>query len=68
MGVVTISRRQVWVETMGVASGYGCNEVQISSYLIISTSLVFALFCSANPYFCSLGKKCFGLLIYVIFV
>ena len=44
MGVV--SRRWMWVESMGVASGCGCKEV-------IPTPIVSVLFCSSIPTFCS---------------
>ena len=48
MGVV--SRRWMWVESMGVASGCGCKEVQYIDFLIIlliPTPLVSVLFCSS---------------------
>ena len=52
MGVV--SRRWVWVETMGVASGCGCKEViYYIDFLIILilTPLVSVLFLQQHPYF-----------------
>ena len=47
MGVV--SRRWMWVESMGVASGCCCKEVLI---LLIPTPLVSVFFCSSIPTFC----------------
>ena len=40
MGVV--SKRQVWLESMGVVSGYGCKELH--NYIDIPTPLVSAVF------------------------
>ena len=42
MGVV--SRRWMWVESMGVASGCGCKEVYRFPHILIHTPLVSALF------------------------
>ena len=50
MGVV--SRRWLWVESMGVASGCGCKEVYRFLILLIPTPLVSVLFCSSIPTFC----------------
>ena len=58
MGVV--SRKWIWVEFMGVASGCGCKEVYIFP---IPTSLVSVLFCSSIPTFCSFKKMFFFLVI-----
>ena len=49
MGVV--SRRWVWVESMGVTSGCGCKEVYRFPHIIYPYS---SLFCSSIPTFCSL--------------
>ena len=38
---------------MGVASGCGCKEVYRFLILLIPTPLVFVLFCSSIPTFCS---------------
>ena len=51
MGVV--SRRWVWLEYMGVVSGYGCRRYIDFLILLIPTPLVSALFCSSIPIFCS---------------
>ena len=52
MGV--ISRRWVWVDSMGVTSGCGCKEVYIDLLILhIPTPLVSVLFCSSIPTFCS---------------
>ena len=59
MGVV--SRRWVWVESMGVARYIDF------LILLIPTPLVSALFCSSIPTFCSL-KKCFSFLFHYFFV
>ena len=45
MGVVI--RRWVWLECIGVISGWCCKEV----YRLITTPLVLALFCSSIPTF-----------------
>ena len=50
MGVV--SRRWVWVESMGVASGCSCKEVYRFPH-ILSLLLLYLLFCSRIPTFCS---------------
>ena len=50
MGVV--SMRWVWMESMGVATGCGCKEVYRFPH-ITPTCLVFALFYSSIPTFCS---------------
>ena len=47
MGVV--SRRKMWVKSMGVSSGCGCKEVYRFPH---TTPLVSVLFCSSIP-FCS---------------
>ena len=47
MGVV--SRRWMWVESIGVTSGCGCKEV----YRFPHITLVSVLFCSSIPTFCS---------------
>ena len=62
MGV--ISRRWMWVECMGVASGFGCEEVYRFphiTYPYSSCSYLF-FFCSSIPTFCSFFK-CFSLFI-----
>ena len=52
---------------MGVASGCGCNEVYIDFLiLLIPTPLVFVLFYSSIPTFCSF-KKMFFVLVPVFF-
>ena len=46
--ICVVSRRWVWVESMGVASDCGCKEVDfLIIVLLILTPLVFALFCSS---------------------
>ena len=66
MGVV--SRRWVWVESMGVASGCGCKEVYRFSHITYPYSpLVSVLFCSSIPTFCSLFNcKMFFVLVIII--
>ena len=54
MGVV--SRRWVWVESMGVVRRYIYFLI-----LLIPTPLVSALFCSSTPIFCSLKNIFFAL-------
>ena len=62
MGVV--SRRWVWVESMGVAIvGVVVRRYIDFLILLIPTPLVSALFCSSIPTFCSF-KKCFSFFIY----
>ena len=55
MGVV--SRRWMWVESMGVASGCSCKEVQCIYIdfliLLIPIPLASVLFCSSIPTFFS---------------
>ena len=52
--VNVVSRRQVWLEYMGVASGCGCKEVY--RFPIYISFCIF--FCSSIPTFVHL-KKCF---------
>ena len=47
------------MESMGVASGYGCKEIYRLPH---TTYLVSALFCSSIPTFCSF-LKCFSFFI-----
>ena len=42
------------MESMGVASGCGQKEVYSFLILLIPTNLVFVIFCSSIPTFCSL--------------
>ena len=56
MGVV--SRRWMWVESMGVARGCGCKEVS-SYYLSLLILYIAVLFCISIPTFCSFKKKNF---------
>ena len=51
MGV--ISRRWMWVESMGVASGCGCKELYRFTYMTYPYFFVSVLFCSSIPTFCS---------------
>ena len=44
--VGVVSRRQEWVESMGVATGCGCKEVYID-FLILSLLLLYLLFFAA---------------------
>ena len=60
MGVV--SRRWVWVESMGVASGCSCKEVYIYRFPHITYP-----YSSSIPTFCSL-KKMFSFLFQYFFV
>ena len=60
MGVV--SRRWVWVESMGVASGCGCKKVDFL-ILLIPTPLVSALFGNSIPTFLFIFKMFFILVI-----
>ena len=57
-----VSRRWMWVESMGVASGCGCKEVHRFPH---TTYLVSALFYSSIPTFCSF-KKMFFVLVRVL--
>ena len=57
MGVV--SRRWMWVESMGVASGCGCKELEISSYYLSLLLLYLCFFSAASLLFVHL-KKCFS--------
>ena len=59
MGVV--SRRRVWVESMGVATGCGVRRYIDFLILLIPTPLVSVLFYSSIPTFCSF-LKCFSFL------
>ena len=53
MGVV--SRRWVWVESMGVASGCGCTQVYRFPHITYPySSCICSFFCSSIPPFCSL--------------
>ena len=61
MGVV--SRRWMWVESMGVASGCDCKELYRFLILLIPTPLVSVLFYSSIPTFCSFLKMFFVLVI-----
>ena len=49
MGVV--SRRWVWVESMGVASGCGCKKVYRFPYMTYPYSSCICIFCSNIPTF-----------------
>ena len=62
MGVV--SRRWVWVESMGVASGCGCKEVHVYRFSV-PTPLVSALFAATSLLFVHLKK--FSILVPVLF-
>ena len=65
MGVV--SRRWVWVESMGVASGCGCKDVYIEFLILLNlTPLVSALFLQQHPNFCSFKKMFFVLVLVLI--
>ena len=58
MGVV--SRRRVWLVGVGGIYGCGCKEVYIDFLiLLIPTPLVFVLFYSSIPTFCSFLKMFF---------
>ena len=68
--VGVVSRRRVWLESMGVANGCGCKEVYRFphiNYPYIYTPLVSVLFCSSIPTFCSFFK-CFSFLFQYFFV
>ena len=60
MGV--INGRRVWVESVGVASGYGCKEVYKFPHITYPYSSCTCSFCNSIPTFCSLSKKFFILL------
>ena len=54
-----VSRRWMWVGSMGVASGCGCKEVYRFPHITYPyTPLVYVLFCSSIPTICSFFK-CF---------
>ena len=55
-----------WVESMGVAIGCGYKVVIDFLILLIPTPLVFVLFCSSSPTFCSFLKLFFGF-VHVLF-
>ena len=59
MGVV--SRRWMWVESMGVARGVVVRRYIYFLILLIPTPLVSVLFCSSIPTFCSFLKMFFVL-------
>ena len=63
MGVGVVSRRWMWVESMGVVVRRYIDYL----ILLIPTPLVSVLFCSSIPTFCSL-KKCFSFLFQYFFV
>ena len=63
MGVV--SRRWMWVESMGVATGCGCKEVYRFLHINIPTPLVSVLFWGSIPTFCSF-KKMFFILVQLL--
>ena len=51
--MVVVIRRWVWLECIGVISGWCCKEVYIYFLIIllIPTPLVLALFLQQHPYF-----------------
>ena len=55
MGV--ISRRRVWVESMGVASGCGCNEVYRFPYITYPYSSSLCSFLQQHPYFLFINPR-----------
>ena len=57
MGVV--SRRWVWVKSMGVASGLGCKEVYRFPLIIYPYSSCICSFLQQHPYFLFIKKKIF---------
>ena len=64
MGVV--SRRWMWVESMGVASGCGCKEVDRFSHISYPYTSCISSFCSSIPTFGSILKM-FFILVRVLF-
>ena len=63
MGVV--SRRWVWLESIGVVSGCGYIDFLI---LLMPTPLVSALFCSSIPTFLCIKKNVFWLFLFMLFL
>ena len=57
MGVV--SRRWVWVESMGVASGCGCKEVYRFPHITYPYSSCICSFLQQHPYFLFILKIVF---------
>ena len=61
MGVV--SRRWMWVESMGVASGCGCKEVYRFPYITYPYSSCICSFLQQHLYFLFIKKKMFFALV-----
>ena len=57
--MAVVSKRQMWVESICVASEYGCKEVYIFPYITYPYSLCICSFCNIIPTFCSHYKKVF---------
>ena len=57
MGV--ISRKWMWVESMGVASGCGCKEVYRFPHITYPYSSCICSFLQQHPYFLFIKKKDF---------
>ena len=49
--VGVVSRRRVWVESMGVASGCGCKEVYRFPHITYPYSSCICSFLQQHPYF-----------------
>ena len=64
MGMV--SRRWMWVESMGVASRCGCKDVNRLPHITYPYSSCICFFFSSIPTFCSF-KKMFSILVPVLF-
>ena len=58
-----VSRRWMWVKSMGVASGCGCKEVYRFPHITYPSILFLYLFffCSSIPTFCSFFNMFFDL-------
>ena len=52
-----VSRRWVWLETMGMISGCGCKEIYRLPHISHSFSSCICSFCSSIPTFCSFLKR-----------
>ena len=54
-----VSRRWVWVESMGVASGCGCKELYRFPHITYPYSSCICSFLQQNPYFLFIKKIVF---------
>ena len=61
------SRRWMWVESMGVASGCGCKEVYRFPHITYPYSSCICSFLQQHPYFFCSFLKMFFVLVLVLF-